>query len=187
MDAVRFQEPRLRRLWGLRPSTRISPALELAKRAAEHPDATFFVWRDRAFSYRASDTRVTNVARGLYSCGVRPGNRVAVVMGSRPSFLSIVSALSRLGAVAVIVPPDAAASEVRRAIDALGVTHCATEPENAAAWHAALGKLVLVLVAGEGAIGSSRPGSSTWRRSTRRRSSSRRISRSTRGSRRISR
>ncbi len=150
MDAVRYQEPRLRRLAELGPDTRISPARELANRAAEHPDATFFVWRDRAFSYRDSDTRVTNVARGLYSCGVRPGDRVAVIMGSRPSFLSMVSALGRLGAVAVIVPPDASTDEVRRALGALDVSRCAAEPENAHVWQAALGKPVVVLGGGGG-------------------------------------
>jgi putative long chain acyl-CoA synthase len=150
MNAVRFQEPRLRRLAELGPETRISPSLELANRAAEHPEGTFFLWRDRAFSYRASDARVTNVARGLYSCGVRPGDRVAVIMGSRPSFLSMVSALSRLGAVAVIVPPEADTEKVRRALEGLDVKHYAAEPENAERWHAALGKLVLVLGGGGG-------------------------------------
>jgi putative long chain acyl-CoA synthase len=150
MNGVRYQEPRLRRLSELGPETRISPSLELANRAAHAPDGTFFVWRDRAFTYRASDARCTNVARGLYACGVRPGERVAVVMGSRPSFLSMVSALSRLGAVAVIVPPEANVEEVRRALEALEVKHCAAEPENAERLHDALGRLVLVLGGGGG-------------------------------------
>jgi putative long chain acyl-CoA synthase len=163
MDAVRYQEPRLRRLAELGPERRISPSLELAHRAAEHPDATFFLWRDRAFSYRAADERVTNVARGLYACGVRPGDRVAVIMGSRPSFLSMVSALSRLGAVSVIVPPDAdgtpaaeardaqdRAAAVRRTLERLEVKHYAAEPENAGRWHDMLGRPVLVLGGGGG-------------------------------------
>jgi putative long chain acyl-CoA synthase len=148
MDAVRYQEPRLRRLSELGAETRISPSLELAHRAAEHPDGTFFLWRDRAFSYRASDARVTNVARGLYACGVRPGDRVAVIMGSRPSFLSMVSALGRLGAVSVIVPPDADTAEARRALEKLDVKYHAAEPENAGRWHDALEKPVLVLGGG---------------------------------------
>ena len=164
LDAVRFQEPRLRRLARLDPETRISPSFELANRAAEHPDATFFLWHDRAFSYRAADVRVTNVARGLYACGVRPGDPVAVIMGSRPSFLSMVTALSRLGAVAVIVPPEASPEEMRRALEALNVKHFAAEPENAERMHAALGKLVLVL-GGGGGDRRLAGGSSTWRRS----------------------
>ena len=107
-DAIRYQgAARLRWLSELQPDTRISPSFELAARAAKDPEATFFLWQGRAFSFRAADARVTSVARGLYSCGVRRGHRVAVIMGSRPSFLSMVTALGRLGAVAVIVPPDA--------------------------------------------------------------------------------
>ena len=151
LAAVRFQEPRLRRLASLHPDTRISPARELAEQAKRTPDATFFLWRDRAFSFRDADTRVTNVARGLWSCGVRAGDRVAVVMGSRPSFLSMVSALSRLGAVAVIVPPEASEAEAKRALFAVGARHVTAEPEIAAKWRDALDREVLVLGGGGGA------------------------------------
>jgi putative long chain acyl-CoA synthase len=148
LDAVRYQEPRLRRLSELQPETRINPSFELAARAAKDPEATFFLWQGRAFSFRAADARVTSVARGLYSCGVRRGHQVAVIMGSRPSFLSMVTALGRLGAVAVIVPPDADAQGVKRALEELEVAHVASEPESAAAWRATLGKPVFVLGGG---------------------------------------
>jgi len=62
---------------------------------------TFFLWEGRAFSFAEADTRVSNVVKGLVQCGIHAGDRVAVVMGSRPSFLTMVTALSRLGAVAV--------------------------------------------------------------------------------------
>jgi len=148
LDAVRFQEPRLRRLARIHAKTRTSPALHLAERAAEAPDATFFLWNDRAFSYREADVRVTHVMRGLYSCGVRPGERVLVVMGSRPSFLSMTTALGRLGAVAVIAPPDASASALRAASEREDVRHVASDPEHAARVRDALARDVLVLGGG---------------------------------------
>lgn len=151
IDAVRFQEPRLRRLGQLSSDSRTSPSLALAEQAAASPDATFFLWRDRAFSYRDADTRVTNVARGLYACGVRPGDRVAVIMGSRPSFLSMVTGLGRLGAVAVIVPPDAQPAEVRRVLASTGVAQVVSDPDLAPGWHAALERPILVLGGGGGA------------------------------------
>ncbi len=131
LDALRYQEPRLRRLAHMRSSTLTSPALDLAKRAEETPDATFFLFRDRAFSYRDADARVTNVMRGLYACGVRPSQRVLVVMGSRPSFLSMTTALGRLGAVPVIAPPNASPERLRAASERENVSHVACDPEHA--------------------------------------------------------
>ena len=44
----------------------------------------------------------------------------------------MVSALSRLGAVVVIVPPEADTEKVRRALEALDVKHYAAKPERRA-------------------------------------------------------
>jgi putative long chain acyl-CoA synthase len=148
LDAVRYQEPRLRRLASMNGDTLASAALELARRATETPDATFFLWRDRAFSYRDADARVTNVVRGLHACGVRPGDAVLVVMASRPSFLTMTTALSRLGAVAVIAPPDSPAAVLRDAATNAEVRHVASDPEHAARVRGFLSRDVLVLGGG---------------------------------------
>jgi len=132
LDAVRYQEPRLRRLAEMRDETRASLALELAERARDTPDATFFLWGDRAFSYRDADTRVTNVMRGFYACGVRPGDRALVIMGSRPSFLTATTALSRLGAIPVVAPPDSQSAALRDAATKADVRHVVSDPEHAA-------------------------------------------------------
>lgn len=135
-DAVRWQEPRLRRLARLEPDSRISVSRELATRARESPDATFFLWHGRAFSYRDADVRVTNVACGLYASGVRPGDRVGVVMESRPSLLSATTALARLGAIAVIAPSfavitSAHARALGDAFQRLDVRRVIVDPEHA--------------------------------------------------------
>jgi putative long chain acyl-CoA synthase len=129
LDAVRYQEPRLRKLEGLTPDDRISPSRALAEQARRDPEQTFFLWHGRAFSYRDADERVTNVVRGLYACGVRAGDRVAVVMGSRPSFLSVVTALGRLGAIAVIAAPETPDERLRAAIERADVKHVVSDPE----------------------------------------------------------
>lgn len=149
VDAVRWQEPRLRRLASLCADTLVGPGRALAEQAARAPDATFFLWQGRAFSYRDADTRVTNVARGLWSRGVRPGDAVGVVMGSRPSFLTIVTALSRIGAVSVIAPPDAGPGDLRAAFERANVRAVASDPERAVPVRAALGCEVLVLGGGD--------------------------------------
>lgn len=147
---VRWQEPRLRRLARIEPDTRVSASLELARRARETPNATFFLWRGRAFSFGVADARVTNVARGLHACGVRRGDRVGVVMGSRPSLLSATTALARLGAVAVVAPPDAlttAFTPLGEVFAQLDVRRVVVDPERAGA-AAGLGLETLVLGGG---------------------------------------
>lgn len=130
-EGVRYQEPRLRRLAMMTHDTRTSPALALTERAKADPAATFFLWRGRAFTNEDADRRVTAVVRGLWSVGVRPGDRVGVVMGARPSCLSMVTALSRLGAVAVLAPPDASPAALRDAFERADVRAVATDPDHA--------------------------------------------------------
>ncbi|MEZ4325955.1 MAG: AMP-binding protein [Polyangiales bacterium] len=104
----------------------------LAEQRREVPDATFFLWEGRAFSYVDADRRVDNVVRGLIACGVRPGERVAVLMAGRPSYLSAVTALSRLGAVAVLLSPDERRVSVARALARVEVQYIVCDPENVA-------------------------------------------------------
>lgn len=133
-DSVRYREPRLRRLLELDGSTRVSASLALAEQAAKNPDATFFLWQSRAFSFREADERVTNVAKGLHRIGVRPGQRVAVIMNPRPSLLSLVSALGRIGAIAVVAPPEAPPTALQGVLAELDVAHLVCDPAHAAAY-----------------------------------------------------
>ena len=98
--------PRLARLEQIQPSTRISLGLLLEERMQREPDGILFLYEDRAHSAREVNERIDNVVRGLISVGVRQGEHVGVLMGSRPSALAIVAALSRLGAVTVLLRPD---------------------------------------------------------------------------------
>ena len=65
-------------------------------------------------TYEAVDRRINNVVRGLIDVGVRQGAHVGVLMETRPSALVAIAALSRLGAVAVLMPPDADLAEAAR-------------------------------------------------------------------------
>lgn len=146
--ALRYQVPRLRRLERLTPDTRVSLSAELAERAKESPDATFFIWQGRAFSFRDADERVSNVVRGLYGEGVRPGARVLVVMKGRPSMLSAVTAVARLGGVAVVVPPSASDDELARAAREAEVDAVVSDPEHGPRVGRVLGRTVMVLGGG---------------------------------------
>ncbi|MGE3632404.1 MAG: alpha/beta fold hydrolase [Sandaracinaceae bacterium] len=130
IDALRWQLPRLSRLRRVRADTKISAGAELAQRAAEHPDATFFLYHGRAFSYADADRRVDAVVRGLVASGVARGDRVGVLMRARPTYLSIVTALNRLGAVAVLLSPDMKRVSLARALEIAEVRHLVSDVDN---------------------------------------------------------
>ncbi len=100
------QLPRLARLEQIQPRTRVSLGLLVEERRRRAPGDTFFLFGDRAYDAREVGERIDNVVRGLISIGVRQGEHVGVLMGPRPSALALVVAISRLGAVAVLMRPD---------------------------------------------------------------------------------
>ena len=101
-----WQLPRLARLEQIQPRTRISLGLLVEERRQRGPDDVLFLFEDRAYSAREVGERIDNVVRGLIEIGVRQGEHVGVLMGSRPSALALITALSRLGAVSVLMRPD---------------------------------------------------------------------------------
>ena len=70
------------------------------------PEGECLLFDGRVHTYEAVDRRINNVVRGLIEVGVRQGAHVGVLMETRPSALGAIAALSRLGAVAVLMPPD---------------------------------------------------------------------------------
>ncbi len=145
LDNARFQLPRLNRLRNLTDDTQISLGKSLADQAAKIPDNTFFLWRGRAFSYAEVNRRIDAVVRGLIASGVKPGQRVGVMMLSRPSHLSLVTAINRLGAVAVLLSPNTPDDKLSRCLD-LGETDVViVDPESAARVRAAFTGKVMVL------------------------------------------
>jgi putative long chain acyl-CoA synthase len=132
LDSLRWQVPRLSVLQQLTPDTRVSLGLALSEQAKQNPNGTFFLWEGRAFSYAQADRRVDNIVRGLVRCGVQRGERVAVLMGSRPSYLSVTAALSRLGAVPILLNPARSREMLGDAVKSFGPRYLIADPESAA-------------------------------------------------------
>ena len=145
LDNARWQLPRLQRLRSLQDDSLISFGRALGEQAQSIGERTFFLFRGRAFTYADANRRVDAVVRGLIACGIRPGQKVGVMMQSRPSHLSLVCAINRLGAVAVLLSPDTPDATLPRAI-ALGEADVLiTDPGNAARARATLTLEILVL------------------------------------------
>lgn len=137
--------PRLARLGQINDHTRISFGRIMSEQARDLPNGEALLFDGRVHTYEAVDRRINNVVRGLIEVGVRQGARVGVLMETRPSALVAIAALSRLGAVAVLMPPDADLPTAAR----LGaVTEIIADPSNLDAARQ-LDMRVLVLGGGE--------------------------------------
>lgn len=136
--------PRLLRLGQIQSHTRVSFGKLLDEQAKRAPDGECFLFDDRVHTNAAVRTRIDNVVRGLIKVGVRQGDHVGVMMETRPSALVAIAALSRLGAVAVLLPQvDDPSEEVR-----LGeVAEIIVDPQHV---HAAAATGCRILVLGGG-------------------------------------
>jgi putative long chain acyl-CoA synthase len=123
------QLPRLARIEQLDPATQISLGLLLDEQARRAPDDVLFLFGDRAFRQREAKARIDAVVKGLIGVGIRQGDRVGVLMDSRPSAFTVVAALSRLGTTSVLLRPDA---DPPREAQLGNVTWMVSDPEHAA-------------------------------------------------------
>ncbi len=136
--------PRLARLGQINDHTRISLGRIMSEQARGAPNGECLLFDGRVHTFEAVDRRINNVVRGLIEVGVRQGAHVGVLMETRPSALVAIAALSRLGAVAVLMPPDADLATVVRLG---GVSEIIADPSNL---EAARGLPMRVLVLGGG-------------------------------------
>jgi putative long chain acyl-CoA synthase len=137
--------PRLARLGQINDHTRISLGRIMSEQARDVPEGECLLFDGRVHTFEAVDRRINNVVRGLIEVGVRQGAHVGVLMETRPSALVAIAALSRLGAVAVLMPPDVDLAAVARLG---GVSEIIADPSNLEAARR-LDMRVLVLGGGE--------------------------------------
>jgi len=101
-----WQLPRLARMEQINARTRISLASLLDEQAKRASEDVCFLFEGRAHTHGKVKDRIDNIVRGLLSVGVHQGEHVGVLMATRPSAFTVLAALNRLGAVAVLLRPD---------------------------------------------------------------------------------
>nr|WP_229675944.1 AMP-binding protein [Hoyosella rhizosphaerae] len=119
-EAVRTL-PRLARLGVMQAHTRMSLGLLLEEQGRRAPLGELFLFDDRVHTNAAVNERINNVVRGLISLGIRQGSHVGVLMETRPSALATIAALSRLGAVSVLLQPGTDLTEAIRLGEVAGI------------------------------------------------------------------
>ncbi len=80
--------------------TRAQSPIELLvrERARAHPDAVWLVFEDEAFRWSEVLGNARRAANGWLELGVRPGDRVAILLGNRPAFIWAYLGLLFMGA-----------------------------------------------------------------------------------------
>lgn len=145
-EAVRTL-PRLARLGQLQPHTRVSLGGLMAEQSNRAPNEECLLFDDRVHTNAAVDRSIDEAVRGLIAAGIRQGAHIGVLMDTSPNAVAAIAALSRLGAVAVLLPPD---DDLATAIQLCEVADIVTDSHHLAA-AAATGARVLVLGDGRAA------------------------------------
>jgi putative long chain acyl-CoA synthase len=103
VGSASVQARRLARLSGSRSDERESLALTLDERAGRNPAHIQFLYQGTAVTRADAKLRIDAVSRGLMHIGVSQGDHVGVLMGARPSAVSAVAAINRIGAISVML------------------------------------------------------------------------------------
>jgi fatty-acyl-CoA synthase len=105
----------------LRPSSRTLGDL-LDEMAAATPGAEAIVFRGRRLDYAGLRARADAFARALLAIGVRPGDRLALLVTNRPEWLVAAFAAAKIGAVTTAISTFSTRRELAWALDHSGAS-----------------------------------------------------------------
>jgi long-chain acyl-CoA synthetase len=99
----------------------------IAESAAERPAHVAVIDGDQTITYAGLDDTITATAAGLLSRGVRPGDRVALLLGNTAQFIVAFYAVLRAGAVAVPLNTGFTSAEIEEAVSDCGARLLVTD------------------------------------------------------------
>jgi acyl-CoA synthetase (AMP-forming)/AMP-acid ligase II len=105
---------------------------DLARAAARHGDRIAVRAGDGGLTFAELDARSNAFAHHLLAAGVRPGDRVAMMLSNRPEFVTAVNGISKVGAAAVSLSPAWKALEVDHALALTDPVHAVADGDGAA-------------------------------------------------------
>ncbi|KAI5885509.1 acetyl-CoA synthetase-like protein [Schizophyllum commune H4-8] len=81
-----------------------------------------------AWDFEEFDRHIKALARGLLELGVKPGERVAVIMGNNSAYAMLQWACASIGAILVTINPAYRINELIQTLSAVGVKHLICVP-----------------------------------------------------------
>lgn len=107
----------------------VDVAARLRRSAERQPDRIALVWDGGRCTYGELHARTDAGTALLQGLGVGPGDRVALVAGTTPTFVEVAAAVLRAGAVLVPLLPGLAPDELRHALSDSGARVAVVGPE----------------------------------------------------------
>lgn len=84
----------------------------VARAAARWPEQTAYTFMNRSVSYRTLMEQIDDCARALCALGVRPGDRVTLILPNVPQGVVLFYAVNRIGALSNMVHPLSSQEEI---------------------------------------------------------------------------
>jgi fatty-acyl-CoA synthase len=122
------------------PTLPLSRGLDslLASRAAAAPDALAAVFPDARLTYAELERRALDMARRLLAAGVRPGDRVGIMLpDATPEYVALLFGAAKINAVAVAVNARYKEHELRYLVGHAGLRLLVADPRHQAVVEAA--------------------------------------------------
>lgn len=91
----------------------------LCRRAQEIPDEAYCYFKEETLTFGALNARVNQLANLMWSMGLRPGDRVGLMLPSHPDHIVAIFALAKLGLVRVPVNPQLKGASLRHVFESL--------------------------------------------------------------------
>lgn len=98
--------------------------LLVEQNAALRPDAIALISDEESVTWKTLNARADNVTRSLQAQGVKAGDCVSLFMQNRIEFLVVVTAITRLGAVAGLINTNLTKSPLAHCINLIGTSKC---------------------------------------------------------------
>jgi len=103
------------------------PLYEILDEAThDYPDHVFIDFLDKTYTYKATSDMVARTARGLQNLGVRPGDRVGLMLPNSPYYVFLYFAALKIGATVVNFNPLYAPPEIENQVKDSGCRIVAT-------------------------------------------------------------